>query len=104
MITFAIQLNKKLSIICSHLTSAETSMVSVERVLAYTKLEPEAGYSRATLPAKHWPEHGSVTLKNLSLVYYPNGPRVLKDLSCSIEASEKVRLSTDLPISVRFTM
>lgn len=91
MITFVIQLNKKLSTICFNLTFAETSMVSVERVLAYTKLEPEVGYSRVAIPATRWPEYGSVTLKNLSLVYYPNGPRVLKDLSCSIMASEKVR-------------
>ena len=66
-------------------------MVSVERVLAYTKLQPEAGYKRGIFPAKCWPEHGAVTLKNLFLVYYPNGPKVLKDLSCSIVASEKVR-------------
>ena len=66
-------------------------MVSVERVLAYTKLQPEAGYKRVIFPAKCWPEHGAVTLKNLSLVYYPNGPKVLQDLSCSIVASEKVR-------------
>ena len=67
-------------------------MVSVERVLAYTKLRPEIGYSRDIFPAKYWPEYGAVTLKNLSLVYYPNGPQVLKDLSCSIAASEKVRM------------
>ena len=68
-------------------------MVSVERVLAYTKLQPETGYGRDIFPAKCWPEYGAVTLKNLSLVYYPNGTEVLKDLSCSIVASEKVRKS-----------
>ena len=67
-------------------------MVSVERVLAYTRLQPEAGYSRDNFPGKCWPEYGAVTLKNLSLVYYPNGPQVLKDLSCSIVASEKVKM------------
>ena len=65
-------------------------MVSVERVLAYTRLQSETGYGRDIFPAKRWPEHGAVTVKNLSLVYYPNGPQVLKDLSCSILVSEKV--------------
>ena len=92
VISFVIQLNKRLASIChSQLTCADSSMVSVERVLAYTKLQPEAGYKRDILPAKDWPKHGAVTLKNLFLVYYPNGPQVLKDLSCSIMASEKVR-------------
>lgn len=91
MISFVIQLNKRLASICFHLTCADTSMVSVERVLAYTMLEPEGGYSRDIFPVKCWPEYGAVTLKNLSLVYYPNGPQVLRNLSCSIMASEKVR-------------
>ena len=91
VISFVIQLNKRLSSICYNLTCADSSMVSVERVLAYTKLQPEVGYKRDVFPAKCWPEHGAVTLENLFLVYYPNGPQVLKDLSCSIMASEKVR-------------
>lgn len=90
VISFVIQLNKKLSAVCFHLSFSDTAMVSVERVLSYTKLEPEIGYSRETFPAKLWPEYGAVTLKNLSLAYYPNGPQVLKDLSCSSTSSEKV--------------
>ncbi|KAJ7373014.1 hypothetical protein OS493_015486 [Desmophyllum pertusum] len=90
VISFVIQLNKKLSAVCFHLSFSDTAMVSVERVLSYTKLEPEIGYGRETFPAKLWPEDGAVTLKNLSLAYYPNGPQVLKDLSCSIASSEKV--------------
>ena len=68
----------------------ENWMTSVERVITYSKLEPEPGYQCKTHPPDNWPESGSLRVENLSLVYYPGGPEVLKDISFAVKAQERV--------------
>ena len=65
-------------------------MTSVERVITYTKLEQEHGYSIKQLPPENWPFAGQIEVENLSLVYYPGGPEVLKKLLFTVEGHEKV--------------
>jgi hypothetical protein len=51
-------------------TEAETQLVSVERVIQYTKVEIEApAVVLETLPARSWPERGAIDFKNLKLRY-----------------------------------
>ena len=66
------------------LSEVENLMTSVERVMTYTKLQPEPGYSISTRPPASWPEKGTVEVKNLSLVYYEGGKEVLKGVSFSV--------------------
>ena len=47
------------------------------------------GKAEASLP-RVWPSHGAVTFKEYSMRYRPEMPLVLKSLSCSIVAGEKV--------------
>ena len=68
----------------------ENSMTSVERVITYTKLESEPGYQTKTLPPKHWPRDGHVTLRDVSLTYYEGGPRVLNNINFNIEARSRI--------------
>ena len=67
-------------------------MVSVERVMEYTKIEPEASLESApTLrPPSNWPSKGEIVLNNMEL-QYGNDPPVLKDINCVFHAAEKVR-------------
>ena len=65
-------------------------MTSLERVITYTKLEPEPGYQSKTLPPENWPQSGSLRVENLSLIYYPGGPGILKDISFAVKAQERV--------------
>ena len=65
-------------------------MTSVERVTSYTRLDSEAGYSTKTRPPLPWPNEGSLTIKDLSLVYFEGGPRVLKDVNFRVSSKEKV--------------
>lgn len=65
-------------------------MTSVERVMAYTNIDSEPGYSTETIPPESWPNEGSLTVEDLSLVYYKSGPRVLKDINVCISSKEKV--------------
>lgn len=73
-------------------TEVESQMTSVERVLEYSKLKPEA--SLTSLPEKspppNWPQKGEITLNNVELFYADNEPPVLKSLSCTIKPQEKV--------------
>ena len=65
-------------------------MTSVERVLAYTGLHQEPGYTIKTLPPIGWPRNGHVSLKNVVMRYYPSGPQVLKNLTFEIQAKSKL--------------
>ena len=70
-------------------SEVENYMTSVERVIAYTKLDPEPGYSIKTLPPKHWPRDGSVTFRNVVMRYYQGAPQVLKNVSFEIAGKAK---------------
>ena len=72
-----------------------TQMISAERIMAYSRLEPEA--SLETLPPHPqpptgWPDKGGLEMEEVSFRYNDNYPLVLKSLSFSIKPSEKVGL------------
>ena len=65
-------------------------MTSVERIMTYTKLDSEPGYKVKRLPPEHWPHTGSITFRDVSLVYYPGGPQVLKKINLNIKLGAKI--------------
>ncbi|KAH7963609.1 hypothetical protein HPB52_022258 [Rhipicephalus sanguineus] len=67
-------------------------MTSVERVLEYSCVEPEAQLesSPGKKPPATWPEHGAITFDGVSLSYTKGEPPVLKELHCHIKAREKI--------------
>ena len=65
-------------------------MTSVERVMTYTKLHSEPGYKVERLPPEHWPRVGSIVFQDVSLTYYPGGPRVLKKINLNFEGGAKI--------------
>ena len=71
-------------------SEAESHMTSVERVLSYTNIEPEAGYSTNKVPDESWPTAGSLTLHDLSLSYLKDAPAVLKSININVAAKEKI--------------
>lgn len=71
----------------------ENYMTSVERVVTYTELSPEMGYSIDSEAPDGWPSKGRITVKDLSLTYYPGGPKILKNLNFTVEAGEKIGLA-----------
>ena len=69
-------------------------MVSVERILAYGKLEPEAAldtHPPSSAPPSDWPDEGQIELSDLCYRHSPDGPLVLKGVSCVMKPREKVR-------------
>ena len=69
----------------------ETSMVSMERVLGYTKLTPEADL---VLPSDDrladWPSKGAIEFRDVSLRYRDNLEPVLKNLNLEITAGQSI--------------
>ena len=74
------------------MASVEAQMNSVERILYYTEnIEPEAPEQvpENDPPEGSWPSEGVVELENVSM-RYRDGPLVLKDVSLSVKAGERI--------------
>ena len=65
-------------------------MTSVERVMTYTKLDPESGYNVGRRPPEQWPSEGNITFQDVSLTYYPGGPQVLRKINLNIKGGAKI--------------
>ena len=69
-------------------------MVSAERLIAYGKFPSEASLDTILphfKPSKDWPHKGVIKMQGLKFRYKKTGPYVLKEITCKIEAAEKVR-------------
>ena len=68
-------------------------MVSIERVLAFGRLEPEAPLEQpgdAKLLTKNWPNAGAIEYDNLVVRYRPSLPPALRSISFDIPAGARV--------------
>ena len=65
-------------------------MTSVERVMAYTKLDSEPGYKVDRIPPELSPREGNIIFHNVSLTYYPEGPQALKSIDLDIKGGSKI--------------
>lgn len=65
-------------------------MTSVERILEYCNLEPEAPRETDTKPPAGWPAKGEIEFDKMSFKYHKSLPRVLHSISCCIKPHEKV--------------
>lgn len=65
-------------------------MVSVERILEYSRLPAEGDAKRSIPVAKDWPQSGKISFEHVSLKYATDLPYVLHDVSLVINAAEKV--------------
>ena len=65
-------------------------MTSAERVLEYTRIQPEDKQNLQKTPPKNWPNMGKIEMKNVSLWHYNGGPWALKNITFRINAMEKI--------------
>ncbi|KAI9786848.1 MAG: ATP-binding cassette glutathione S-conjugate transporter ycf1 [Geoglossum umbratile] len=88
---YALQITQSLNWIVRQTVEVETNIVSVERVLEYTRLPSEAPeiVSRHR-PNISWPAHGAVSFNNYSTRYRPGLDLVLRNINLSIRAHEKI--------------
>ncbi|KAG7664937.1 YBT1 [[Candida] subhashii] len=71
--------------------TVEMNMNSVERLQEFLKVEQEPPYEiKETEPRPTWPEEGRISVKDVSLRYAPELPRVIKNVSFEVEPCHKV--------------
>uniref|UniRef100_A0AAG5CQF6 Uncharacterized protein n=1 Tax=Anopheles atroparvus TaxID=41427 RepID=A0AAG5CQF6_ANOAO len=70
----------------------ENQMTSVERVVEYAEVDPEAALVSLAkhIPPAEWPTDGAIRFEHFSLRYSPKANSVLRDLNLSINAGEKI--------------
>lgn len=76
-------------------------MTSVERILEYCSLEPEAPRETDIKPPVEWPSKGEIEFDNMSFKYHKTLPRVLHNISCCIKPHEKVTTLSKHSVSSR---
>ncbi|TFY72025.1 hypothetical protein EVG20_g1007 [Dentipellis fragilis] len=91
VLTYALNMTSSLNWVVRSASEVEQNIVSVERILHYIELEPEAPYELPEAkPLGVWPSKGKVEFQNYSLKYRPELEPVLKDINIDIKPSEKV--------------
>ncbi|KAI5958337.1 YBT1 [Candida theae] len=71
--------------------NVEMNMNSVERLQEYLEVEQEPAYEiKETEPPASWPDKGQISVKDVSLRYSPELPRVIKNVTFDIEPCHKV--------------
>ncbi|KAJ2381318.1 hypothetical protein GGI05_006025, partial [Coemansia sp. RSA 2603] len=69
----------------------EMNLNSVERVVEYLDIEPEAPVSIPDrVPPPEWPAQGQITVEDLELKYAENQPAVIRGISFNVKPCEKV--------------
>ncbi|KAE8250825.1 hypothetical protein A4X13_0g4355 [Tilletia indica] len=72
-------------------SEVEQNVVSVERILSYSTLEPEAPYEiPENKPPAGWPDKGELQLRDYSSRYRSGLPLCLKNLNIDIKAGERI--------------
>ncbi|XBW38433.1 hypothetical protein QEN19_004021 [Hanseniaspora menglaensis] len=93
LMSYAMQVSGSLMWLVRMYTQVETNIVSVERILEYTELAPEAPMSvehnDSQLP-ENWPEHGEVVFEEYSTTYRKELDPSLRGVSFKINPGEKV--------------
>lgn len=92
LLSYVLMIAGQLSLLIRAMTQVENEMNSVERLSHYAfELPQEAPYEiEDAKPRTTWPEKGEIEFSNVSLAYRPGLPLVLKNLSLSVRAGEKV--------------
>nr|GLL49557.1 putative ABC transporter C family member 15 isoform X2 [Ipomoea trifida] len=89
--TYGLNLNVLQAWVIWNLCNVENKMISVERILQYTKIPSEAPLIiENSRPESEWPEKGTIQIKNLHVQYSPDLPRVLKGITCTFPEGKKI--------------
>lgn len=94
IVTYSLRFDDDIRSFLNYKGITEQRCVSVERCVAFMKIEPEAAVkTTAVVPGfdpKVWPSQGKVQFIDFSLRYRPNLPLVLKNINLTICPGEKI--------------
>jgi ATP-binding cassette, subfamily C (CFTR/MRP), member 1 len=89
--SYALQIVPSLNWIVRQTVEVETNIVSVERVLEYSRLPSEApDIIPSNRPPVTWPKHGAISFNNFSTRYREGLDLVLKNINLDIKSHEKI--------------
>ncbi|KAG6813847.1 hypothetical protein H0H92_006791 [Tricholoma furcatifolium] len=74
----------------------EQNMNAVERVLHYAELPSESADTTPDDPPPSWPHSGQITFANVDFAYRPVLPLVLKNVTFTIRAGEKLKYGREI--------
>eukprot|EP00644_Phytophthora_capsici_P002763 jgi/Phyca11/10801/fgenesh1_pm.PHYCAscaffold_55_\ len=91
-LTYAFTITQPLNWTVRMVSQLQTQMVSIERIQTYTEMPTEAALesTAAQKPALDWPTSGAISFNRVDLRYRPGLPRVLRGLTFSVNAKEKI--------------
>ena len=82
MATYGLNLNVLQAWVIWNLCNVENKMISVERILQFTKIPSEAPLVIENCrPDPEWPVSGGIQLENLHVQYSPSLPMILKGIT-----------------------
>ncbi|KAG6713738.1 hypothetical protein I3843_05G153700 [Carya illinoinensis] len=89
--TYGLNLNVLQAWVIWNLCNVENKMISVERILQFTKIPSEAPLVIEDYrPKPEWPTDGRIELENLHVQYNPALPVVLKGITCTFPGQKKI--------------
>lgn len=90
-LSYAISFSESALWIVRLYANLEMNMNSVERLQEFLDIEQEPPAEiPETEPRASWPEHGEIDIKDLTLRYAPNLPRVIKNVSFHVKSCNKI--------------
>ncbi|KAJ4958376.1 hypothetical protein NE237_025487 [Protea cynaroides] len=90
-VTYGLSLNIQQASVIWNMCNAENKMISVERILQYSKLASEAPMViDECRPPNNWPQIGKICFKKLQIRYAEHLPSVLKDINCTFPGRKKI--------------
>lgn len=92
LMSYALSITQSLNWLVRSATEVETNIVSCERVLEYSKIDPEGlnDKNQNSEPEPEWPSRGEICFENVEARYRPELDLVLKGVSFTAKAGEKV--------------
>lgn len=89
-ITYAISFTEGALWLVRFYSEVEMNMNSVERLKEYMHVEQEPYEEKSIEPNQDWPKEGKIEINDLSLRYAPQLPRVIKNVSFTVNAKTKI--------------
>ncbi|KAF9779193.1 metal resistance protein YCF1 [Thelephora terrestris] len=90
VLSYALNTTSALNWVVRSASDVEQNIVSVERILHYVELKPEAPYEIPDTEPKSWPTAGEVKFVDYATKYRPELDLVLKDINVTVNAKEKI--------------
>lgn len=91
IMVYVLEVTRSLNGIVRTYADIETRSITLERLVEYCNLKPEAPMViEDTKPSESWPQKGQITFKEYETKYRENLDPVLRNLSITINSQEKV--------------